>query len=328
MGGNVRDAIVFEGFDEAVEKVHNWLKAVSQSTEGEGEMKVTLCQVAKGGTEDVHSDIYDFQQDLKDFAKELIEAAAADAEEIGRGRIKYSVQVDGIKGRICFALKIPVRSDSEDDFEDYDDVPNRKGLITQQMRHTEQMTKLLVGTVKEQSDLMLRQLRDKDARIHQLERGQVETIKAFEELVSMRHVRDIEVQKYQRAEHRKDQVSHVLVNAVPALAAKLMGGGSKEAVENFGGRTPLEQMLEGLLMTFKPDQLNKLAHSDLLDIPQKATLMEMIRYVMDRQQAEQEETRRRAEAGRGGAPKPSGPSPSPQPQPEVQYGAPATSAAE
>ena len=67
-----------------------------------------------------------------------------------------------------------------------------------------------------------------------------------------------------------------------------------------GAKTPLEQMLEGFLMTMNHDQLAKIASSELFTPVQKAGLMEIISYVLERQQAE--EAKRRGEAN--GSPPP------------------------
>lgn len=307
----IQDARHFLGVEEAKGKVLGWLEKVASSLETEGELKVTLSQVAKAGSDDVGQEIYDYATPLDKFVDDILDMACEDAKEIGRGKIKYSVEVAGIKGRICFAITVP-EIDIDGDFEDLEELPNRKGLITQQMRHTEAIMKTAVSVFREMNDMTKSMMRDKDHRIEKLERGQVETIKAFEELISMRHVRDMEFKKIEKEQHRRDQVAHVIVQGLPLLASKFLGGGTREAVENFGGRTPLESMLESLVMTFDQGQLMKLAQSDLLSPDQKANLMEMIKYVMERQQAEEAEAKKREAAARGGPTQAQTPPPQPE----------------
>lgn len=302
MMDGIRDALQFQGVTEAQSKVLAFLTKAAESLETEGEFKITLAQAAKTGTIPVYQTVYAFDEKLEETAEEVVQAACTDAEELGRGKVKYSVHVDGVKGRTTFSITIPAREEEDDD--DIDDLPNKRGLIGQQMKHNEVILKVAVGQSKETNEMLRSMLREANARISVLESQRLEQFKAFEEVLSMKQVRDIEFRRLESSERRKDQVSHMLIQGLPILASKLLGGGAK-AGEMISGRTQLESMLEGFLMTFNREQLEKIAMAGVLSPPQMAGFMEIITFVLERQAAE--------EAKRSGAP-PQGQEPPPPQQ--------------
>lgn len=281
-----QNATTCEGGTEARRKVLEFLTKVAEGMETEGEIKVVLHQVAKGGEQAIAEDVYDFADPLEQFASELIDEAEKDAMDIGRGKIKYSLRVAGKNARCTFALTVPENEDS--DLDDIDEVPNRKGIISQQMRHTEAAWGTTRAVVKDAQELLHRTIRDQAARIQVLERQALENVKLYEDLFNMKFARDLELAKLQKSEMRKDQVGHVLMQGLPIVMAKLLGGGQKAAVEMMGSKTPLEQMLEAFLGTFNREQLEKIMVSGVLSPPQIAAFGEILTYVMDRHEKEQE----------------------------------------
>lgn len=315
------DALVFEGLTEARTKVSGFLSTVAESLELEGELKVTLSQNAKHGEQEVYETVYSFDESLDEFVSEIMDKACSDAEDIGRGKIKYSVKVVGIKGRATFSLVIPEREGEDED--DLDEVPNKRGLIGQQMRHNESLMKITVGFAKDNQQRLATENKELRAEISSMKRTHVEALKQYEELISMRHVRDIEFKKLENGERRKDQVGHILTQLAPVVAAKFLGGGVKAAIEN-GAKTPLEVMLEGFLMTFDQAQLQKLATAGILNPVQMAGFMEIVGYILERQAAEEAARKQKAgqahAQGQNGGPSPPPPQqPSPQPPVEAEF---------
>lgn len=278
------DAIQFQGLDTARPKVKEFLDKVAESLETEGELRVTLSQAAKHGEQAVYETVYSFDESMEEFIDELFEKCMNDAEDIGRGKIKYSVTVAGVKGRATFSIVIPEREGEDED--DLDEVPNKRGLISQQMRHNESLMKITVGFAKDNQQRLATENKELRAEIAMLKRTHVEGLKQYEELISMRHLRDIEVKKLENGERRKDQVGHILMQLAPVVASKFLGGGAKAAVE-MGAKTPLEVMIEGFLSTFDQAQLGKLAQAGILSPVQMAGFMEIVGYIIDRQNAEE-----------------------------------------
>lgn len=280
----VRDALEFQGLPEARQKCIEFLTKVTESLEAEGEFKVTLSQAAKHGEIPVMTAVYAFDSPLADFVEEIIDAVMKDAEDLGRGRFKYSITVQGLKGRATFAVVLPEREGEDDD--DLDEAPNKRGLIGQQMRHTEALMKITVGFAKDNQKTLREENKELRNRIRELEAKYPETVKQYEELISMRHVRDLEYKKLENGERRKDQVGHILMQLAPVLGAKFLGGGAKAAVE-MGAKTPLEVMIEGFLTTFNQEQLMKLMNSGILSPVQMMGFKEIVGFILERQAAEE-----------------------------------------
>lgn len=303
----VRDAVTCEGGVEARTKVHDFLKKVENGLETQGELKVLLCQAAKMGEQDVDEQIYDFSVPLEEFVNDLVSSAESDAMDIGKGRVKYSVRVVGKQARCTFALSVPERED--EDVEDLDELPQKRGLISQQMRHNEAFAKIVVGQAREGSDVLREIIRDLRAENTTLKRREAETIKTLEELRSMQFARDLEVMKLHKAEQRKDEVAKILMAGAPILLTKLLGGGAptvSAALGSGGGGggeqssgaspatggpvqwTELELMLRGFIQTFNEQQLMQIAQSGLLSPVQFAAFRDILICVLQKDEAEKQ----------------------------------------
>ena len=286
------DALAVEGVDDAAQAVAKFLTTLRKSTEADGDITLVLSQTGKGLKEVVHEMPLDFRTEIEEQVTELVDHAVEDCLGMRAKSMRYVVTAKDeddapLKGRAAFTLKCPDTSD-EDDLEDIEDLPNRKGLMGMLMRHQQSVMKMAVGGSKHTHELLMSMVREKDQRIKILENAQVNNLKAFEELISGRHARDIELRRMENAERRKDQVASVLMQSAPILVGKVLGGGAgaAEMAQAPGGRTQLELMLEGFLGSISQEQFGKLMELGIFEPHQTMTLMEIIRFVMDRQEAE------------------------------------------
>jgi len=279
------EAGVVEGIDEARVKIRAFLKALSESIEVEGNLTIGIFSAGSPGAgEDPIGEVeFDLTEPLEKTVQTILEGAARDAEGYVTGKAKFTLRVEGYGGRCTFTLKVtPPEGEDEDDI---NEMPNRKGLITQQMRHNEKLVRVNVTYSDKMYNMMMRLLHEKDDRIRQLEKTYMDAVKKTEELIDGRFVRDMEVRKIENQERRSDQVAQLLMQGLPALANKFLGGGAKLVNEP---RTPTENMLEGFLMSFDRNQLMKIAQSGLLSEIQLAGFMQIISTVQERHMAEEE----------------------------------------
>lgn len=311
----VRDATACVGGEEARAKVLEFLKKVENGMETEGEIKVTLFQCAKGGELDVQEEIYDFSMPLEEFVRDLVSAAESDAMDIGKGRIKYSVRVAGKNARTTFALVVPERED--EDIQDLDELPNKRGLIGQQMAHNEVFAKLIVDQARESREDLREENRSLRADNAALRRREIEVMKQFEELTSMKFARDLEVMKLHKKEQRMDQVGGLLMQGLPVLFGYVTGnlklgpGASQEKTETqkkaesaVAAKTPhteLELMLEAWLRTLNQEQLMKIASSGIITPEQFEGFKQILIYVIARDEAEKAAAAQQNGAANGAA---------------------------
>lgn len=282
-----KDGKIVEGGQEAHFKVLAFLEDIKKSPDTEGDFVVQLVQLSKSGEMNVAEFEYDYQEPLDKFVDEIIEEATEDAFNYG-GKTKYAVRVEGKKKRCGFALVVPEMGDDEEDsdIEDFDDLPNRKGIMTQQMRHNEVFLKQMLSTHKREAESLRQVIKEQAAELKQHRANWFEQQKVTSELMDMSFARRMEIAKLESSEKRKDKVADVLMQAGPMVVSKLLGGGQQAAVEMMGARSPMEQMLEALFKSLQPEQLQKL--SEVLDPMQLATLGEMHRFFLERQEKEEE----------------------------------------
>jgi hypothetical protein len=288
----MNDARIIEGGEEARVKLTAALRKFVEGPDTDGDIEITLYQAAKMGEMAIREFIYDFDGGLDELVKEIINEAEDDAES-HRGKVKYAVRVKGRPFRTIFTLHVPT-VESLDDDDDVDELPNRRGLIAQQMKHNEIFAKEMLAGSRTDRTFMYNMIRDLQQENQQLKKQWFEGQAIIENLRNMQFARDLELQKLQKSEERKDKVATMLMQTGPMLASRLLGGGTQAAVQAeeagapAGNRTPLEAMLEGLFSSLeqKPEKLQQIAN--LLDPVELANLAEIHRYIAERREKEEE----------------------------------------
>jgi hypothetical protein len=311
----IDDATTIEGIQEAYSKIEIFLKKVKKSPENEGQMDIVLAQTT--GRKDQEDDAVetfqlDMQTDIDALASEIVDCAVEDIEGIRTKSMKYSLKADGLQLRAVFTLKYD--EGEEEDMDDVDDLPNRKGLLALLMRHTQGQHKLSIGTSKHMIDQLMDENKRKDETILTLQKQAMENIKAYEELVSGRHMRDMEMKKMENKDRRMDQLAGTVLTGFPLIVSKFLGNGAGAAAMQAvpGSRTPMEAMLEGFIKTLDKEQFTQLMSTGVLRPDQIAGLVEIVKFVMEREEAEE-----KAHAtGANGSPKGSPPPQAAPPPPE------------
>lgn len=288
MGVDVENGTIIEGIAEASQKVKAFLSKYKDSTENEGTLVIELYQAAVGQEEIVETFEYEQGESLDKLVDEVLEAAVEDADGlVTGGKVKYTVKVEGLRGRVAFSLKVVAGED--EDIEDVEDLPNKKGLITQQMRHNEKLMKTSMGIMEKFGNILQKALHDKDQRIADLERVHLDGIKTFAELTQAKHVQDMEYRKLEREESRKDQAIGVLAQGAPMLmhmVASKLGGSPPQ------GPSPLEQALVQFMNSISGEQIQQLIASNIFNQGQLMGLLEMAKAIEEKQQgqAQQQES--------------------------------------
>lgn len=286
------EARIIEGGEAARIKLRAKLvKIFSGADAPDSEVTLSLVQVAKMGEMQIHDFPYE-DGSIEELVKEIVDEAEEDAVQHARGKVKYAVRIKELGLREIFTLNIPAIDDDEDDYEDLDELPNRRGLIQQQMRHNEVILKEAVSVGKSDRSMLYNMIRDLQAENALLKRQWFEGQAIIENLRNMQFARDLEIEKLRKSEQRKDQVAGMLLQTGPVLAANLLGGGAGQAKqtsnEQLGNRTPLEAMVEALISSLeqKPGKLQQIA--SLLDQGEMINLGSIHRYVAERREKEEE----------------------------------------
>lgn len=302
---DIEDVQAIEGEGEASEKVERFVLNILESVEMDGsDYTFSLFQHGRGGEEDDPVFSTEFKRKKKDrdylikssqeLAEAIVSEASSDVENFLKGKHKYVVRCEDVNARCVFTLT--VNETEDEDMDDIEETPNKKGLLSQLMRHQEKVMKLAVGATKNVIDMQNRTIRESQERIKQLEEKQVENIRLTEELVSGQHARNIELRRIEKKEKRMDEIAGMVMQGAPMLlqmvaasGAKVGGGGevqvteTGQAAQQTPARAPsgsrIEQLVEVLLGTFTQDQMLKMQASGLFAPEQLMTLIEIAREI-------------------------------------------------
>jgi len=226
MNDDFHDAESCEGMEEGKSSIRAFLEMLKRSTEIEGEAQLELWNVGHGAEDAIYTTEWDISEPTEDVIDEIMDAAETDALNVGRGKVRFKVVVGGLKkaGRAAFTLNVPDNGDdlNPEDIEDIEELASRKGLLTQLMRHQEKTIKVGLGGAAVAQATLKSQLEAAYKRITDLEGRHLETVKVYEELLSAKHMRDLELRKLDNDERRKEQVAGILMQGFPILLNKFM----------------------------------------------------------------------------------------------------------
>lgn len=275
------DADFVTGKEEALERCSIFLEKVADNPEIEGDVIVVLKQLGRGTSASIKSFTLSPGEDFNVVADQIVDAAVSDAEVIGRGRCRYTVELEDRKGRAVFALTV-----NEKDGDDLvDEPPTHDGVLAQVMSQNAEFMKMVREMVESDRKFTKFQMGELREENKELRRGQVDGIKMYSEMYNQKHVLDLEAQRMHKSEQRKDELFGLIGNVgVPVIMGKLMGAGAP------GTKTGLEAMLEGFVGTFQPEQLQSIATTGSIQLRQEQVLsmLEIFRVFMDRQAAERQ----------------------------------------
>lgn len=289
------DTQSIEGEGEAKEKVEHFILNILESVEMEiNEYVFSVYKHGRGGEEDdpVYSVEYERTEGKREvlikasqeLADELVSQAMEDVESYSHGNQKYVVRCEDVKARCVFTLKVNPADD--EDLDDIEETPNKKGLLSMFMRHQEKIMKVAVGSVKTVLDMQQKTIKDKDETIKRMEERQIETIKLTEDLMSGAHARNIELRKIENKEKRMNEIAGMVLQGAPLLLQMVASSGNKG-----GGEPPqqppvasaasdapqpngsaVENIVDSLLATFTEEQLMEIQKSGIFS-PQQLMLL-------------------------------------------------------
>jgi hypothetical protein len=276
------DAQVVEGGIDARAKILKFLSPLIRGTEVEGDVRVTLFQMAKLGEKPVDDFIYELGsgQSIDAFVGDIVDVAENDAMEV-LGKVRYAVRAEGKAGRCPFTLTVPTREGTDDE-ETPDELPSQKGLAHQAMRHAEVFAKEMLSSARMNSGLLMSMLKDAREENHILKKNQFEQIKITEQLRSMQFARDIKVDELKEQKERKEKLMGMAMKAAPVVMSKLLGGGAQMAAEM--GASPIEGIIEGLVTSLERQPEKFAALQQILDPVDLMALGELHAFVAQRRE--------------------------------------------
>lgn len=280
--GNVEtshEANAIEGIDAAGEKLLEWLTDILKSADTKEALDFKLCRNTKGGQIKVEGYDWDLGGETPEQMCELILDDADEETREYSGKVHFRVEtvVNHVTKRCGFVLQVIKELDEDGDpSDDIGEMPNARGLLAQQMRHHEVLTREVIT--------IARGTREDDRRALREEREQNEVLRGriadyerqFQEMKETKLKYDIMVDEYQRDQERKDDLVKGLKLVLPLAANKLLGGGAAGAdvAAKIAGTTPADAQMDGFFESLTDEQ--KQAILATLNPVQQAALFEVI----------------------------------------------------
>jgi hypothetical protein len=233
-----------------------------------------------------------------------IYAGAVDDAKHQKGIIQYGLfaYVDGQKthaDRMLFCIENPdgkrtaalatLDVDADDDDGPALERAQKANLVGLLMKHTHASAQLALGHTVDIVRHYKEESERKDARIRELEERHEKVLAMYEELLSMKHERELEMLRAQNSEKRKDLLLDKLDMLVPIAMSKVIPASKTPALG--------EELMRQLLKSLSRDQLGALV-SHLK--PEQAALIHEI-YLAYVEREEQRDAKKKATGVNGAA---------------------------
>ena len=228
-------------------------------------------------------------------AAELLEMAEQEAEKIAS---PTRFQIESVCSNPSFPQQkhhiFMVRPEASEKVgeENFEERAHEKGLIFQQMRHNEILFKATISSLESQIESYRRTIDRLQADNERKDEKHMHAILVLEDVISQRHIRDMEIRKAEANERARDRMGDMVLPMVPLLVNKAMGTPLLAT-----GAHPLVEGLRSVFAGITQEQLNGMLQA--LDGPQKLQMVELFQAVYAEKEKEDKE-REAAQASKPG----------------------------
>jgi hypothetical protein len=239
-------------------KMQRWLKPLAFPFDSDEQPRADKLVVHHVTVNDKTSEVMackvpgDFkEEDMEGLILRLEMAMLDDAEGFG-GVQRYLVRAYAKKQSIGrLALRYKASLDEEDISSS--EPATEKGVTAMLMRHLEAKERIYASGFAQLIDQQSRQLADRERLIEMYSGRFIETQEAFEELMSLKHERDLQTSELESKTKMKQMLVDKAALILPAIASRLglPVVGAKEDAK--------VQTLKGVLRTLKPEQLEQIS---------------------------------------------------------------------
>lgn len=199
----------------------------------------------------------DFSVDsLESLLDEIVHRAQTDADGrsgvVRYGLMAYEKANSEPVGSVAFRMRA---EEAEWDESDGEEEASLSGVVKQQMRHTEALTRLVVQMSSATMGTMSRQIHDLHRENADLRRERTAMIQAHEASLSMQSERDIELLQASASEERKNKAFEKAMALAPIVVNKIAGQTVLKADD------PLVMILRDLSESLDSKQIQAIASS-------------------------------------------------------------------
>lgn len=171
---------------------------------------------------------------------------------------------------------------------------DRDGLLSQLMRHNENLHRQSSGTWGLMFQYMTRIIERQSEQLEKLQTQKMESAEAMEMLLSKKHQREMDMKQLEAGEKRKEEFFGKIMTLLPVAVNKLAG---KELLHQKD--TMLEVVSQEFVSSLTDDKMQAIMHSGLLDKNQLTLLISMLEQVSKRMVTAQEKKETAVKADQG-----------------------------
>lgn len=186
--------------------------------------------------------------------------AMSEADATGMGGTQVYVALAFFGGRKTEGARYPFRATNADDDEILSEPPTGTGMIAQAQRHLESVMRINTLGQSQVISVLTRMVERLDVENSNLQKGRIETVEIFEELMSKRHDREMDMLREERRGRLLDTMADKVETLMPVIANKLSGqrllpepDHGREMVKTFIGSLEKDQ-LEQMSGILRPEQ--------------------------------------------------------------------------
>lgn len=199
--------------------------------------------------------------DMPTLVAQVWSAAQQWTDSVGAGSQRFCVAILDAQDHVLAQFLARVGSDAVGGTAWDSEPANLAGVTKQLMRHNEAHAKISAASTQGVIDRLLDENLRLNQRIEGYEARHIEMLQLYESLITARHDRELEAQRQQRKDARRDALVGKLSLLLPVAAAKLLGPGKLTPDPRVKA---LAQSLEGeqvqqIAQVLKPEQLVTLA---------------------------------------------------------------------
>ena len=133
------------------------------------------------------------------------------------------------------------------------DEPSVTGQVAQQMRHAEVLLQQVMNSTSTRERSLLRENESLRKRCQELENGRIAMIQQYEEMMSDKHARELQVRQIEKSEERKEKIADGLLIGIPTVLNRLLGARALPEPS-----TPEREMMKGIMGSLTEEQFQKL----------------------------------------------------------------------
>lgn len=244
--------------DDNYERILAFLATESRRPQGRMLVSVELLQSPMGSgtgkpiglwSREENEKIFEGGVALEELTTKILEAAENAAETSGIGEQKFELRTKQALGaRIVHSFRVESRSSIDDDLL-INEPPNAQGVLGQQMRHTEFLTRMQMKTYQMTLGTLTDQIDRLRTECEALRRERNAALTRAEQVNQEQDLRDYQMKLGLSADERKKELLDSLQRLLPVVASKFLGPGA-------GGEqaSSLSLILSTLAKSITPEQ--------------------------------------------------------------------------